>query len=104
MKRRTLRRRQAKRYKFPDKSVKILKEGQECRHCDGKVVRAKHKPGWVPKPDQPYYFEYWFKCPNCKALFMVEEARRYQRAAKPDPGEELDQALAANGVYWYPER
>lgn len=30
----------------------------------------KHKPGG-------YYFLYWFRCPKCKAFFMVEPAKRY---------------------------
>jgi len=30
----------------------------------------KHKPGG-------YYFLYWFRCPKCKAFFMVESAKRY---------------------------
>ena len=52
MKRKTLKKLLAKRYKTPDKSLKIVREGQECRHCNGKVVRKAHKTGWKPKRNQ----------------------------------------------------
>lgn len=65
------------RFKENDRSIKINKEGQECRHCDGKVIRKSHKLNFKPKPNQPYYFLYWFKCPKCRAQYMVEEAKVY---------------------------
>ena len=77
MKRKTLKKIRAKRYKIPDKSIKITAEGQECRHCDGKVIRKRHKAGWKPKAQQPYYFEFWFKCVNCRAIYTLEAAKRY---------------------------
>jgi len=54
--------------------VKIVKEGQPCRKCSTPVVKKtpkrKHKPG------QTYYYEYYYYCPNCKTMYMVEEAKR----------------------------
>jgi ribonuclease HI len=34
----------------------------------------KRKPRKKPKGD--YYFEYYFYCPKCQAMYMVEEAKR----------------------------
>lgn len=58
-------------------SCKITQEGQGCRHCKAPVVRRTHKAKWKPKKKQPYYFEWWFACPNknCMAIYMVEDAK-----------------------------
>lgn len=54
---------------------KITQEGQSCRKCSTPVVkkvpRRKHKPA------QTYYYEYYLYCPNCRTMYMVEEAKRY---------------------------
>lgn len=55
---------------------KVLKEGDECRKCNTPVIKKqpKRKP---LKPNQTYYFEYYLLCPNCNAMYMVEEAKRF---------------------------
>ncbi len=55
--------------------VKINKEGQPCRKCQTPVQMKipQHKKF---KPNQPYYFDYYFYCPNCNAMYMVESAKR----------------------------
>ena len=50
-----------------------MQEGDPCRKCSTPVI--KRKPSKKPKGD--YYFEYYFYCPNCKATYQVEEAKRY---------------------------
>ena len=62
---------------------KIDYAGQPCRHCRTPVVRQTHaKP---PKPGRSY-FAWWFKCPGCKALYLVEAARRFFDATgTPEP-------------------
>ena len=67
----------AMKYQSPIPEVKVTKEGQPCRHCGTPVIKTGHNSSWKPKAGQPYYFEYWFKCPNrkCKAIFMVEDAK-----------------------------
>ena len=53
---------------------KIDHAGQPCRHCGTPVLHQTHtKP---PKPGRSY-FAWWFKCPGCKALYLVEAARRF---------------------------
>lgn len=54
---------------------KIIKEGDRCRHCNT-PVKKKIPNKLKLKPNQSYYFEYYMFCPNCKAMFMVEEAKR----------------------------
>jgi hypothetical protein len=67
-------------------TVKITCEGQPCRHCQTPVVKRTHKPQWKPKSDQPYYFLYWFVCPNrmCKAIYMVESAKVWLKEPPED--------------------
>jgi ribonuclease HI len=49
-----------------------MQEGEPCRKCSMPVI--KRKPRKKPKGD--YYFEYYFYCPKCQAMYMVEEAKR----------------------------
>ncbi len=68
--------------------LKVTEEGQPCLKCGTPVVERRHRGRWKPKPEQPYYFEYWFKCPNrtCKTLWMVEAAKVWLKD-KPQPKE-----------------
>ena len=54
---------------------KIEKEGDLCRKCNTPVVKKKPKKRTI-KPGQNYYFEYYLLCPNCKAMYMVDDAKR----------------------------
>ena len=56
--------------------VKITAAGQPCRKCGTPVIRQRHSPGFSPKPTKAYYFDWWFKCPSCRTLYMVEAAKR----------------------------
>lgn len=55
---------------------KITQEGDKCRHCDTPVTKKTTKNKKL-KENQAYYFEYYMYCPNCKAMYMVEDAKRY---------------------------
>lgn len=54
---------------------KITQEGQSCRKCSTPVV--KKVPRRKQKPAQTYYYEYYLYCPNCRTMYMAEEAKRY---------------------------
>ena len=54
--------------------VKITYEGQPCRKCSTPVV--KKKPRRKLKQSQTYYYEYYLGCPDCGAMYLVEEAKR----------------------------
>tara|TARA_R110000868_G_scaffold411483_1_gene704482 strand:+ start:48 stop:539 length:492 start_codon:yes stop_codon:yes gene_type:complete len=54
---------------------KIEKEGDLCRKCNTPVVKKNPKKRTI-KPGQNYYYEYYLFCPNCKAMYMVEDAKR----------------------------
>lgn len=63
---------------------KIVSEGQPCRKCGAPVVKRTHnRPS---KPNQAYWFQWWFACPKCKAQYMVEEARVKQELEQPKGG------------------
>lgn len=55
--------------------TKIVEEGQPCRKCSTPVI--KRVPRRKSKKGQAYYFEYYLYCPQCKTMYMVEEAKRY---------------------------
>jgi ribonuclease HI len=57
------------------KNVKIKEEGDLCRKCGAKVIKKQTKKKTV-KPGQTYYFDYYFLCPGCKTMYMVEDAKR----------------------------
>jgi ribonuclease HI len=56
--------------------AKIVEEGQPCRKCSTPVVRRVPRRKSL-KQGQSYYYEYYFLCPNCRTMYMVEEAKRY---------------------------
>jgi len=62
---------------------KIDHEGQPCRHCGTPVVRRAHTKLPTQRPGGSY-FAWWFKCPACKAVYLVEAARRFFDAAGKD--------------------
>jgi len=53
---------------------KHKKEGEPCRKCNTPLV--KRIPKRKRNPKQTYYFEWYLYCPNCRSMFMVEEAKR----------------------------
>jgi hypothetical protein len=54
---------------------KITAEGQPCRHCGTPVVKRVPRQRKV-KEGQAYRFAWYLFCPNCKAMYMVEEAKQ----------------------------
>lgn len=55
----------------------IAGTGKNCPKCRKLMVRCEHKPGWKPKPNQPYYFLYWDYCKKCRHLQHYEAAKVY---------------------------
>lgn len=55
---------------------KIEKPGDLCRKCNIPVI-LKNPTHKKPKEDQTYYYEYYLFCPQCKTMYMVEEAKRF---------------------------
>lgn len=53
---------------------KILKEGDLCRKCLTPVIK-KETSNKSLKKDRAYHFEYYLLCPNCKTMYMVEDAK-----------------------------
>lgn len=60
--------------------VKITQEGQPCRKCSTPVI--KKIPKKRIKSEKAYYFDYYYFCPECKTMYMVEEAKRYTKGKK----------------------
>jgi len=58
------------------KKNKITNEGDNCRKCNTPVIKKLPKNKAL-KPNQSYFYEFYLMCPNCKAMYMVEEAKRF---------------------------
>jgi len=58
--------------------IKIVRAGQPCRKCGTPVVRREHAPNAQGYKKKAYWFEWWFACPRCRTLFMVEAAKRFK--------------------------
>jgi ribonuclease HI len=56
-------------------NTKMTEAGQPCRKCQTPVVKQIPRKKSV-KPNQTYYFSWYLYCPGCKAMYMVEEAKR----------------------------
>jgi ribonuclease HI len=54
--------------------IKITAEGEPCRKCSTPVI--KKIPSTIQKENQTYYYEYYLYCPDCKRMYMVEDAKR----------------------------
>jgi ribonuclease HI len=50
-----------------------MQEGEPCWKCSTPVI--KQKPTKKPKGD--YYFEFYLYCPQCKATYQAESAKRF---------------------------
>jgi formamidopyrimidine-DNA glycosylase len=49
-----------------------MQEGEPCRKCSTPVI--KQKPSKRPKGG--YYYEFYLFCPQCKATYQIESAKR----------------------------
>ncbi|WP_206430301.1 ribonuclease HI [Flavobacterium ustbae] len=61
---------------FQNNTKKITVEGDECRKCNTPVIIKTPKKRKL-KSGQEYYYEYYLHCPNCKTLYMIEDAKRF---------------------------
>jgi ribonuclease HI len=64
------------KFKNEKAKIKVNSEGDPCRKC-GSAVLFKPSKKKNLKPGQTYYFEYYFLCPKCKTVYLVEEAKRF---------------------------
>ena len=64
----------------PIVTYKILQEGDLCRKCNTPVIK-KHPKQKEKKENQSYYYEYYLFCPQCKNMYMVDEAKRSNRTS-----------------------
>ena len=49
--------------------------GEPCRNCGTAIIKKPPKKK-TRKPGQEYFYEWYLYCPNCKNMYMVEEAKR----------------------------
>lgn len=57
------------------KKIKVTQEGDACKKCGTDVIKKPTKKKEM-KPGQTYYYEYYLLCPNCKTMYLLEEAKR----------------------------
>lgn len=51
----------------------VLRFGEYCKELSGGSEIPKKK---TVKPDQSYYYAWYLYCPGCRAMYMVEAAKR----------------------------
>lgn len=62
---------------------KVLKEGDPCKKCLTPVIKVVPRVS-AKKMKKSYYFEYYLVCPNCRTLYMLEEAKVFPKK-REDP-------------------
>jgi ribonuclease HI len=55
-----------------DRRPPLTEPGQPCRKCSTPVIKQQSRK----RPNRGYYYEYYLWCPNCKASYEVESAKR----------------------------
>lgn len=58
-----------------DKSIKHREPGEPCRKCDTPLVR-RDSQSKKTKPGQTYYYAWHLYCPGCRAMYLVDDAKR----------------------------
>jgi len=58
------------------KKAAIMQVGDRCRKCNTPIIKKIPKRKKM-KEGQDYYYDYYLFCPNCKAMYMVDEAKRF---------------------------
>tara|TARA_B100000424_G_C22929112_1_gene494272 strand:- start:723 stop:1613 length:891 start_codon:yes stop_codon:yes gene_type:complete len=56
----------------------INQEGQACRKCGTAVVKKTPK-NKKKRLKQSYYYEWYLYCPGCDTMYMVDEAKRFNK-------------------------
>jgi hypothetical protein len=49
------------------------------------MQRREHPPGFKPRSDQAYYFEWWYLCPECGHVQHYESAKVHLGTVKKAP-------------------
>jgi len=62
--------------------IKHKKEGEPCRKCGTPIIKRNSRQ--KNKAKKKYCFEWYLYCPNCKAMYMVEEAKIFNQTAEPE--------------------
>ncbi len=62
---------------------KVLKEGDLCKKCLTPVIKV------IPskksqKKEKAYHFAYYLLCPNCRTMYMLEEAKVFKNKDQSD--------------------
>jgi 5-methylcytosine-specific restriction endonuclease McrA len=73
---------------------RITEAGQPCRHCQVPVVRVEGRKR--VRKGRAYFFEWFFQCPSCRAMYMVEAAKRLAGEVLMEVQDNLSTALLAH--------
>jgi len=62
-------------HKTSSPKTKHVRPGEACRKCGTAIIKRSPKRK-KRKPGKKYYYEWYLFCPGCKAMYMVEDAKR----------------------------
>lgn len=71
------------------KRIKVVRAGQACPKCGTAVEKRAHAAHEKKHLQKAYWFAWWFVCPQCRASYMVEAAKRF-RATQPTQQIEME--------------
>jgi ribonuclease HI len=80
--------------------TKHKREGEPCRKCGTPLV--KQIPKKKPKRQQNYYYEWYLLCPQCRSMYMVEEAKRRLDPTTPDNAKPRKPGLPPQNTFMPP--
>jgi hypothetical protein len=61
------------------KSVITSKSNNLCKHCNHELVWKAHPKVTERELKRPFYFSKWESCLNCKAIWLHEEFKVWNR-------------------------
>jgi len=64
-----------KAHRVSSPKITHVQPGETCRKCGTAIIKRTPKRK-KRKPSQTYYYEWYLFCPCCKAMYMVEAAKR----------------------------
>lgn len=75
--------------KFPatkdrKKGKEEMIEGQQCKKCDGKIIKKESKFK-EKKLEKGYYFTHYYYCPKCKTMYLSEKFKIFNKPQSEKP-------------------
>lgn len=85
----------------PGPRTKHKHEGEPCRKCSTPLIKRTPKKR---KRRETYYYEWYLFCPQCRCIYMVQEAKRRVETTSRDTKNAPKSASPAQNTFIPPDR